>query len=751
MDSLSTHSSLPLAAADFAAAAPAAPWPDQKLETLSKLVDGLADPALAPDRLDRITPLSSEEAALENRLAQARLGVAAGLLAALRAKDAPTAAHSLRVALGVSSWSLAAGMKDEDRDRLEVAALLHDIGKIGVPDRVLLKPASLSTEELESVERRRQIGVEILRNSQAPDEVLEIVQFCSAWYDGRKPGFSLAGDRLPLGARMLSIVDAFDAMTTDQVYRRSMSRERAMAELFEFAGAQFDPQLVREFCSLLAADRVKLNAEVARRWLTELSPESANTLWRNKRAPVCVSAQDEALLFHEQVFDAMPDGMVFVDQGLKILRWNAAAERLTGITAASVEQKQFACELLEFEDERGEPLSEETCPLTAAVKTGAQTSRRLEMRGRTERRVAVDVQAWPVLGTSGGIRGAALLLHDASSQISLEERVQTLHLKATRDPLTQVSNRAEFDRQLALFVDRHLSDGAPCSLIICDIDHFKRVNDTFGHQAGDDALVSFAALLRRNHRPGDVVARYGGEEFVMLCADCDNATATEKAESLRKQLEHEPQPRLGGKRITASFGVTEIQDGDTPETMLRRADRALLKAKELGRNTVVQLGSGISRREQEVELPSWLSWLRRRPPDQLLKCELITPVPLKMAVEKLRGFVADHQAQILSIDEEFVALEIDVAKIGLSRRTSDRPAPYVLEMSFSEKQLTIESGGQAVRTGIDVALRPKRSRDRRQRDALEKARRVLASLKSYLMAQEVAAQAVSVGRKRSGR
>ena len=88
------------------------------------------------------------------------------------------------------------------------------------------------------------------------------------------------------------------------------------------------------------------------------------------------------------------------------------------------------------------------------------------------------------------------------------------------------------------------------------------------------------------------MARYGGEEFVVLCADCDNATAARRAEQIRKALSQIAQPKMDGRSVTVSFGVTEIQPGDTPETMLRRADRALLMAKANGRNTVVQLGSG---------------------------------------------------------------------------------------------------------------------------------------------------------------
>ena len=136
---------------------------------------------------------------------------------------------------------------------------------------------------------------------------------------------------------------------------------------------------------------------------------------------------------------------------------------------------------------------------------------------RAERpRLSVDSHAIPVIADDGAMQGAILVLHDASSETSLEQRCQSLDEKATRDPLTQVANRAEFDRVHAMFVAAHQQQQVPCSLLMCDLDRFKLVNDTYGHQAGDEAIKSLASLLKRACRPGDLVARYGGEEFVML-------------------------------------------------------------------------------------------------------------------------------------------------------------------------------------------------------------------------------------------
>ncbi len=702
----------------------------QNLSTLSSMLENLEEaPATEPAR-------SKSAIAHENKLVQVRLGMASCLFMSLRSKHAPTAAHSLRVALGCSSWSLTMKMTEEERDEIEVAALLHDLGKMGVPDHILRKPGRLSEDEVAAIDRHRQSGMEILAACSASRNILDVVQYASAWYDGVKNCRDLRREKLPLGSRMIAIVDAFDSMTTDHVYRRALSRERAMAELFSCAGTQFDPKLVKNYCELLASDRVKFNANVARRWLQELHPQASDALWC--RSNLLSNDRETSIddLFQQKLVDSMQDGVAFIDNSLKILLWNRAAERLTGLQAGAVLQKQWTTDLLEMRDGNDLDIARD-CPIRHCVKSGVQTMRRMTIAGRGDARVAVDAQVVPVIGRNGVTYGATLLMHDASSQITLEERVESLHVKATRDPLTGVSNRAEFDRVHELFVATHLDQNLPCSLIICDLDFFKRINDTYGHQAGDDALVSFAALLQRFGRQGDLVARYGGEEFVILCADCDNMTATDRAEQIRKEIAEMPQPTLGGRSITASFGVTEVQAGDTPETMLRRADRALLQAKDLGRNTVVQLGAGIGGEPTERQKRGWLSWFKSAAPEELLKRTLITAVPLNVVVEKLRGFVADHYAEITSIDEEHIVLKVDGRQSG-SRRSNDRPVPFLFELKFEEANIDVEGRGevQALRTLIDVSIRPIRNRDRRKRNIVDGARLLLTSLKSYLMAQD---------------
>lgn len=685
------------------------------------------------------TSQSRADQEYQQKLIDQRLGVAAGLYSALRVKHAPTAAHCLRVAIGCSSWSQQLNLTSQMRDEIEVAALLHDVGKLGVPDHVLLKPCKLEGDEILAMDRARLFSRDILSSFCSSPGILLNVLFAPAWFDGRRHGFELKGDDLPLGARIISIIDAFDSMTTDSVYRKAYPRERAIGELFSCAGTQFDPTLVRDFCHLLSSDASKLGVDVARRWLRDLNPNMANAWWQFSKPTVTTIEKTVDVMFQQKLLESMHDGVIFVDCSMRIMMWNRASERLTGISAASVLETQWQPAMVNLCDEEGQPFKIEECPIAFAIVSGVQQLRRLSFKGRNGEKVAVDVHFVPVVGRDGAPHGAAVLLRDASRTITLEERVQSLHEKATRDPLTQVANRAEFDRVQTLFLETHLQSQAPCALIICDIDHFKKVNDTYGHQAGDSALIAFANLLRSACRAGDLVARYGGEEFAMLCADCDNATATARAEDIRRSLAELPQPALQGNCMTASFGVTEMQGGDSPETMLRRADRALYQAKEDGRNRVVQLGSGLLGNEPPVKSRGWFSWFTGGETEQILVRDLFTPVPLAMTAEKLRGFVADKHAQIESIDENHVVLQLDEQAVPMLRRRSDRQVPFFIDLQFEEQEVINDENRRGFTrcTVIHVSIRPRRPRDRRSQDVQERAKHLLVSLRSYLMAQEM--------------
>lgn len=709
---------------------------------LSALETAASESGLAANRPDKAIEAQAQQ---DKLLSEGRLGMANSLLKALRYKHPQSAAHCLRVAMWCSAWAEQFKIEESTRDVLELAALLHDIGKIGAAEGLLLNPNRLTSEQEKDVDRVREMGMDILASCCGDKRILDAVQYARVRFDGQGSELPWSGAKIPLVSRMITIVDAFDAMTTDQVYRPAKSRERAIAELFELGGSQFDSALVKQFVAVLETNHSSYSDQVSNRWVGKIAgnelPWKAATGITNivtaASSAVGVPAAQSRSWFEEKLIDAMHDGVMFVDSQARITLWSTGAVRLTGVSDEAATGRIFTPSLLEMCAFAEQPITDDACPVAKALIANTQIRKRLLIMGRSGHHIAVDLHAIPVHSLDGKVQGATVLLHDAQPEASLEEKCEALHAEVTKDPMTKVANRAEFDRMLALFIEAHQQAGQPCSLIMVDIDHFKNINDTYGHQAGDEAIISLANLLSSMCRSGDLVARYGGEEFAVLCADCTNADGARRAEQLRRKLAEVQHAFLGNKRITASFGVTELQAGDSPETMLRRSDRALLMAKEQGRNQVVQLGNGM---EVETKKNPWWKFasLRAQP---VVSTTLTSAVPIDIAIEKLRGFVSDHQAKILSTRENSVELEVSSEKVSHDRRRSDSHVTFRVEMQFSEMRVERSNNlgfaaGEYAHTKVDLKIRPKRNKRRRKADMAERARLIQQSIKAYLMAKE---------------
>ena len=180
---------------------------------------------------------------------------------------------------------------------------------------------------------------------------------------------------------------------------------------------------------------------------------------------------------------------------------------------------------------------------------------------------------------------------------SLEQSQTDLERLATLDGLTEVYNRREFNRWLSVEFERSRRDEHPVSLIMVDLDHFKQLNDTYGHQAGDEALCCVAQLLRKEVRPGDIVSRYGGEEFAIILPKSSVEDSVAVAHRIRREIAIQPIRISSEDRIhlTASLGLATFpSDVQSEEALLRKADQALFQAKKLGRNRVC-LATEVSR------------------------------------------------------------------------------------------------------------------------------------------------------------
>jgi diguanylate cyclase len=179
----------------------------------------------------------------------------------------------------------------------------------------------------------------------------------------------------------------------------------------------------------------------------------------------------------------------------------------------------------------------------------------------------------------------------SSSEIKqLKDSLADARRDAMTDPLTGLANRKAFDRKLREESQQARASRDPVSLVMCDIDHFKRVNDTHGHQVGDQVLKLVAQTLRQCVKCQDIAARYGGEEFAVILPQTNVLGAAAVAEFVRRTVESKKIVRKGSGdtlgSVTMSFGVASLTAGESAESLIERADRALYAAKQNGRNRV---------------------------------------------------------------------------------------------------------------------------------------------------------------------
>lgn len=437
-------------------------------------------------------------------------------------------------------------------------------------------------------------------------------------------------------------------------------------------------------------------------------------------------------LFMQALLKNVQSGVIYVDTRNTILFWNAKMEQLTGMRAQTLFGKIWRPTKLSLSRRNSDPIDTQKCPAQEAMDTGEVVQFEGVIVGRGGQRIKINFQSVPVKDHHGSVYGAVMIFDDMTSEDDLKKQMEAWHARATLDPLTQVANRAEMERTLEFLVRKNREKPVQCSIIICDIDFFKKINDDYGHHVGDQALISFARHIQELTRPEDLFARYGGEEFVLICVNCDTDTAMQRAEEIRSSLESTPQPHLDGKCLRASFGITQMRKDDNATDFFVRADKALLKAKELGRNMVVKSIKNVQTGAEVYESlhPGSVESDRHAPGDVLIDEELSTQVPVDVIIAKLKGFVSEQDAEILQVESNHIKIQI-FALAGEQRRETDRENPILLELYISEL-VTNKSAG-AMRSGLRTIIRLARSRERRVSEVKDYAEKIKAELYGYLM------------------
>lgn len=288
------------------------------------------------------------------------------------------------------------------------------------------------------------------------------------------------------------------------------------------------------------------------------------------------------------LLDHLSEGVYFVDGNRVISYWNQAAERITGYRAEEVVGRHCHENILRHVSAEGEELCLDGCPLHDTITDGE--SRKVAtvfLHHRQGHRVPISVQTLPLVGSDGKITGAVEIFSDKRDGEDLQRRIEDLRQKLLLDGLTQLPNRQHAERDIKTRFFSMQNGGSRFGVLFIDIDHFKNINDTHGHDVGDMALKVAASTLRNNIRPGDLVARWGGEEFVGVFSGVDPdgllLVATKIVMLMRNSQVHLEDSNIN---FTVSIGATAATSKDDLTSIIKRADALMYKSKKAGRDRV---------------------------------------------------------------------------------------------------------------------------------------------------------------------
>ncbi|MDP9170913.1 MAG: diguanylate cyclase, partial [Acidobacteriota bacterium] len=508
------------------------------------------------DRLEKDKVHVEEIAGLHLRTIEA-------LALAIEAKDATTHEHLQRVRVYALEIGKEVGMNAIELEALQAAALLHDIGKLAVPEHIISKPGRLTPEEFEKMKIHPLVGAEILEEVKFPYPVVPIVRAHHEKWDGSGYPFGLAGEDIPLGARILSVVDCFDALASDRQYRRALPPDKAMEIVVSEAGRSFDPVIVdiiqRRYAELEktavlkgGGEKIKLSMDVKiHRGLAPATGFAESVeMDENPAAPPggsdplssIAAATQEAQMLYELTQDlgnslSLQEALAFVGVRLKrlipyetVVTYIRRDEKLIPEYVSGENLRLFTS----LEIPLGQGLSGWVAENNKPILNGNPSVEAGYLNDPTKYSTLRSALAVPLNGVNGRIGVLALYRseRDAFSRenlrilLAISPKVamaienalnhRLLETSVTTDYLTNLPNA----RSLFLSLDNELSraqrNHSTLAVLVCDLDGFKQVNDRFGHLCGNKVLRLVANGLREKTDPGDYVARLGGDEFVML-------------------------------------------------------------------------------------------------------------------------------------------------------------------------------------------------------------------------------------------
>ena len=549
------------------------------------------------------------------------------LALAIEAKDHTTHDHLHRVRTYAVEIGKEVGLSEQELEALRAGALLHDIGKLAVPEHIINKPGKLTREEFEKMKIHPIVGAEILERVAFPYPVVPIVRSHHEKWDGSGYPDGLKGEEIPIGARILSAVDTLDALSTDRQYRNALPLEEAMARVEADAGTAYDPAIVK----ILKRRFRELEQKVQAKPESEDRPKLSNNLQVDRgHSPgagleKASSGNDNELDFLASIAAARQEAQTLFELSQDLGNSLSLTETLSvlsmrlrklipsdSIAIYISKHGRLIPELVSGEDFRA--LSSLNIPIGKGLCGWVAETRKPIINGNpqvesgyissnTQNPVLRSAIAVPLEGLTNLVGVLAMyrterdafnsehlrILLAVSSKLGLALenalKYQQAESSAVTDYLSGLPNARSLFVHLSQELARCRRTKSSAAVMVCDLDGFKQVNDRYGHLEGDKVLRALGAKFKNSCRGYDYVARMGGDEFVIVIPNLDPEGAVRKAASLDRLAAEAGREICNDELLGLSVGVAFCpQDGDDPEQLLAEADRRMYLAKNTRRS-----------------------------------------------------------------------------------------------------------------------------------------------------------------------
>jgi len=566
-------------------------------------------------RLEAQKKHAEEIAALHLRTIEA-------LSLAIEAKDHTTHDHLRRVQVYAVEIAKDLGLDQDQLNAIRAAAMLHDIGKLAVPEHILSKPGRLTPEEFEKMKIHPIVGAEILDRVQFPYPVVPIVRSHHEKWDGTGYPHGLKSEAIPVGARILSAVDCFDALASERPYRQALSPQESMKALTAEKGRSFDPRVVeimeRRYLELegmvntMETERRRL--DIAPRVDRPAAPSSGF-------AEVANDAEIRTTSFLSSIISARQEAQLLFELAQTLGNSLSLKETLS-VVAIRLKQMIphesiafFVCQEgvlipeyvhgIDFDlfsslrIPLGQGLSGWVARNEKPITNGNPAAETLQHTGASRTTSLLSALSVPLRGRDC-VAGVLTLYHreknfftkdhlrmllagSSKLGVSVENALQYERAQSTAstDFLTGLPNA----RSICLHLEKELSRvrraKTPLAVLLCDLNGFKKVNDTFGHLTGNRLLQEIAARFKSSCREYDQVGRLGGDEFVFVLQEVTKDNVGEMQKRLSRAVEEASRAACPEIIVSVSVGCSFYpQDGSSGEELLSEADRSMYDFKE---------------------------------------------------------------------------------------------------------------------------------------------------------------------------